>query len=341
MPRKSAVQRSHRLRRENPLVPIRGDRVKAALHWKGLTNRAAARALSKAGVRISAQALDDITGEKRKRCRRSVRATLASICGRPITAAYLGGERNLVLPTLPSTPTGKGEPSVPVLGLTDEPTDMLGTIHPALGGTAPIANVEADPPLPPEYELEAYQLSADIEGALRRDGVPSEDMFDVLTATRYLLSLAFWRRWANEMGELESTRQEGHLDPERVKVVVADAASFARTLAQAVRLVLRPWLEGRVGIRSLLLASLPLGLAAAQRSQRLFYYAELGDRLDDGRMKMVPTDGGSWIKRMPAARGPERGSDPGAQTRTADAPLSGAPSASRFTSPPPNRLCQR
>ena len=140
------LRRPHRQKREEPLVPIKGARVRAAITWKGLSVNAAAKQ-----IKVSQQTLDSIVRQKTLRCYQSLRDRLATLLGLP--AGWLGGE-SATLPSLtPFSPP-------PDLGYTPPlwVDENLMVRRPGEEGT-----------LPPRYQLAAHDLWRQVAAAWRRD----------------------------------------------------------------------------------------------------------------------------------------------------------------------------
>jgi hypothetical protein len=278
---------------DNPLVPVRGNRVRAALAWRGLSNREAAARLKKRGVDLTAQGLDYITAGETRRCRRSVRSELARLCGPPITAAYLGGEENLDLPPLPLSRYALKVPSAPA--------DMLGSKVP--GHPEPInpQRVRQSPAVspPPRYELEAIRLAKLIAKAWERDREKEEEVPNVLNEVRFLLSLPFWRKWIYEMGDLGAEFPSLKTRALELESIETESDAFAAALARALTILLRPWLQGKVMARRWLLRGALASLWDALDSATLLYWADVKDSVDKGtwRFRELP-DGDYLLKRV-------------------------------------------
>jgi transcriptional regulator with XRE-family HTH domain len=146
------MPRKHRQKREDPLVPIVGARVRAAIERKGLSvNGAAGR------IKVSQQTLDSIVRGRTKRCYESLRERLATLLGLP--APWLGGETDL-LPTL--------TPWLPLPDLGYQPPlwvdENMRIVRPPVGG-----DLTQRTTLPPRYQLAAHDLCTKIVVAWKRD----------------------------------------------------------------------------------------------------------------------------------------------------------------------------
>jgi hypothetical protein len=212
MPRKS------RLTREltggsDPLIPVRGDRVAELIRVRGLSRRAVAAAC---GTRE--QNLAPIVTAKQRRCRRSLLAALTRVLRPPRGLKYLTGELDLL----------DGETSTVVF-------DSLG--RPRFGDTASI----------PGYELALYDLLAATRRTLKRDhGVGKragaalpidENPRDVFSA---LVSLESWQAYVfGDNAENPPPLSE------------SDEVEFAKHMAGALHILLKPWFNGERSIRAL------------------------------------------------------------------------------------------
>lgn len=225
------VRRKHRRKQEDPLVPINGQRVRAAIAWKGLSVNAAARRLG-----VSQQTLDSIVRDKTKRCYESLRGQLASFLGRP--AQWLSGETHLQ-PALTSWLP------LPDLGYTPPlwVDENMRIIRPNEAGD--YTHVSE---LPPRYQLAAHDLSTDIIKAWKRDierkNAAAEAAIGQLAVGRWkqspwdhvamvisrLLSAFWWRRSAFKTPKVSN--QAGDDD-------------FAASTAAALKSILEPWMKGR------------------------------------------------------------------------------------------------
>ena len=83
------IKRKHRRKADEPLVPIDGSRVRAAIEWQRLTVNGAAKRMQ-----VRQQTLDSIVRGKTKRCYHSLREKVAALLELP--AEWLGGETDLV-----------------------------------------------------------------------------------------------------------------------------------------------------------------------------------------------------------------------------------------------------
>src|SRR6266566_6308145 len=145
-------KRQHRRKREDPLVAINGERVRAAIEWKGLSVNGAAGRLN-----VSQQTLDSIVRGTTKRCYKSLRESLAGLLALP--AAWLGGETDL-LPSLTSW--------LPYPELGYQPPlwvdENMRIIRPSAG-----KGLTKRTTLPPRYQLAAHDLCKRIAEAWKRD----------------------------------------------------------------------------------------------------------------------------------------------------------------------------
>jgi hypothetical protein len=146
------MRRQHRRKREDPLVPIDGARVRSAIEWRGLSvNHAAAR------MRVSQQTLDSIVRSKTKRCYQSLREKLAALLDLPAT--WLGSETDLLPSLTPWLPP-------PDLGYTPPlwVDENMRIMRPPQGG-----NLSVRTSLPPRYQLAASELCGQVVTAWKRD----------------------------------------------------------------------------------------------------------------------------------------------------------------------------
>lgn len=81
--------KTHRRKLRDPLVPISGERLDAALERRNISRREAARLLKSQGVDVKPQTLDNLVSGKQRKCRSTVRATLAELTG--ASEEWLGG----------------------------------------------------------------------------------------------------------------------------------------------------------------------------------------------------------------------------------------------------------
>jgi len=146
------MPRKHRQKREDPLVPIVGIRVRAAIEWKGLSVSRAAGL-----IKVSQQTLDSIVRGKTKRCYRSLRDRLAASLDLPAT--WLGGESDLVPSLTPWLPYPELKHRPP--RVVDE--NLMVHRPPADG------EVTERSTLPPRYQLAAHKLATEVSQAWRRD----------------------------------------------------------------------------------------------------------------------------------------------------------------------------
>ena len=145
-------KRKHHRKVEEPLVPIDGARVRAAIEWAGLSiNGTASR------IKVSQQTLDSIVRGRTRRCRKGLRDKLAGLLELP--TQWLGGETDLapsLAPWLPYPELKKRPPRV-----LDE--NLMPHLVPPEGDTALRST------LPPRYQLAAYRLCKQIVAAWKRD----------------------------------------------------------------------------------------------------------------------------------------------------------------------------
>lgn len=222
-------KRPHRRKNVDALVPIDGNRVRAAIEWKGLSVNGAAQELG-----VSQQTLDSIVRGRTKRCYGSLRDQLARLVARP--APWLGGEQPLqpsLTPWLPLPDLGYRPPL-----WVDE---NMRIIRPNEAGD--YAHVSE---LPPRYQLAAHDLSADVIDAWKRDiarknneaqatiarlavGRWAKNPWDRVTMLiARLISASWWRRafLKPKMGA------DHRIDDD-----------FAEAAATALNLGLEPWLK--------------------------------------------------------------------------------------------------
>ena len=226
-----ATKRTHRRKREDPLVQIDGARVRAAIEWKGLSVNAAAQRLG-----ISQQTLDSIVRGKTKRCYASLRDALAKQLGRP--AEWLGGETHLQ-PALTSWLP------LPELGYTPPlwVDENMRIIRPS-----PEGGYEQAAALPPRYQLAAHDLSTEIIKAWKRDmdrnGSEAKAAFARLAVGRWKKNP--WDRVAMLISRLISSFwwRRAFLKNPKVSDQTADD-EFAVSAASALNAVLEPWFKDR------------------------------------------------------------------------------------------------
>jgi transcriptional regulator with XRE-family HTH domain len=233
-------------RRGDPLVPIVGVRVKAALEYAGVSQQAVA-----ARANVTRQAIGDIVAGKREKCRQSLRRVIAELCGRPITISYLAGKKELALPSVLWPPSGPR----PDLVLPDE-------VHQHRPGD-----------LPPFAQLTSSTLGADIEAMPGQEWsignhVPIPR---VGNAIRWLLDLAFWREFV----------MSGQARADSGIAFQQDADEFAKHMAAAIRVLLRPALERRSRLRRFILRRLALVLDSVASENLEMYLALHSGRFAD------------------------------------------------------------
>ena len=235
------LKRKHRRKKEDPLVPIDGARVRAAITWKGLSVNAAA-----ARMGVSQRTLDSIVRRKTKRCYQTLRDKLARLVARP--AEWLGGETNLQ-PALTSW--------LPLPDLGYKPPlwvdENMRLVRPTAQG-----DLTQRTSLPPRYQLAAHDLSADILKAWRRDidrknpdaqaaisrlavGRWNKNPWDRAAMLVTRLISAFWWRRGFLKGALNSGLNAS------LKAGTAESADddFAVAAASALTTLLQPWLSGK------------------------------------------------------------------------------------------------
>ena len=264
---------------DDPFVPIVGDRVAAALRWRGLTVNALATAMED-----NAQTLDSIVGGRTRRSRLSRRDRIATHLGCP--SDWLGGEVELegIVPW--ATGTQSGQPVV-----ADE-AGFLYRLTPAegVGGGVPGGASAA-------YHLASWDLSRQIIAAWERDirddvprALETKQLFEsdewpewgrVRQAVKWLLNGLNWRR---SFFQRPSLAEIGPLSPEALDQRRTDEEEFAIGQAKAVLIVLRPWLEGSGRINY---ADLADGLwhllgAALSESRRRHIFGIESDATGDG-----------------------------------------------------------
>lgn len=252
----TAAKRKHRRKTEDPLVPIDGERVRAAIAWRGLSVNAAAGRMG-----VSQRTLDSIVRRKTKRCYQSLRGKLARLVARP--AQWLGGETDLQPALTPWLP-------LPELGY--EPPlwvdENMQIIRPPAGG-----DLTQRTSLPPRYQLAAHDLCTDILKAWRRDidreNPDAEAAIAQLAVGRWkknpwdraamlitrLISAFWWRRAFLKTGlrptlrpDQRGDRRQG-LRPDQGPSMITGAVEsaeddFAVAAATALSTLLRPWLSG-------------------------------------------------------------------------------------------------
>ena len=254
------VKRPHRRKRDEPLVAINGQRVRAAIEWKGMSiNRAAV------SMEVSQQTLDSIVRVQTSRCHQSLRDKLATLLGLP--AAWLGGEADL-LPSL--------TPWLPLPELGYQPPlwvdENMRIIRPPEAG-----DLTQRTGLPPRYQLAAHEICQDIVTAWKRDiddgnreakaalsrlaeGRWKNNPWDRATMLVTRLVSAFW--WRRLL--LKGTPLPEAVDPKQFtdaewralgeKMISENQRraaeqleandQFASTAVRALSTVLRPWFAG-------------------------------------------------------------------------------------------------
>ena len=177
--------------------------------------------MAKKFSRPSASTIDYIAKGETQRVHRELRDAMAIVLGPPITSCFLGGEERLVVPPLRWPPSGTW------LRL-EMPYDMLR------------ARSEWAEVFPPYCELVAQALGRELKAALNRDETRQLQPWpDLENATRFLLSVVFWREYLFE----------GQRHGEGSAAVDAEGDRFAYHLAEALRALLGPWLRGDVRTR--------------------------------------------------------------------------------------------
>lgn len=224
-------KRKHRRKSEDSLVPIDGQRVRAAIEWRGLSVNAAAHHLT-----VSQQTLDSIVRGKTKRCYESLRRQLAALLKRP--AEWLGGETHLQ-PALTSW--------LPVPELGYQPPlwvdENMRIIRPSPEGGYTQAAA-----LPPRYQLAAHDLSSEIIRAwkrdLDRDSSPAKPAVARLAVGRWKKNP--WERVAMLISRLISSFWWRRAFLKEPKVSDQDADDeFAVSAASALTTILEPWFKGQ------------------------------------------------------------------------------------------------
>jgi len=242
MPRRGVP---HRRKLADPLVPISGGRVRALLREAKLSERAAVRALRRRGILLGQGTLDHILQGRQSRCRASLRDGLASHLGVPVPPEWLGGQTDDVL--WGAARDGRD------LNLRPERSTPLGRASQRARehyGVPVTPGIDVGASGPPLYELVAYRLFQDVDIALQRS--PGGE-FDQLRTVRRLLSLTWWRRW------VLPDKAGGIIEPEEM-------AQFAAAIGHALRVLLRPWLEGDSSIREDRLQEIQAALSGIQRA---------------------------------------------------------------------------
>ena len=156
---KSKGARSRAKMRKDPLVPVEGDRVNAAVRASGMSVSEFARAIGE-----KQQTIDLLVRGITKRCRKSRLVKIASQAGGFVTPGWLSGAAFSA-----KALSGVGRlPDVPVSGR-----------GPLPGATS----------LPPRADLETVRLARDVRGAARRDGLEIVTHYQL----EPVLSLDFFR----------------------------------------------------------------------------------------------------------------------------------------------------
>ncbi len=257
----SEFKRKHRRKKlENPLVPIVGDRVRAAVEWRGLSVNAAATA-----SRIPQQTLDSIVRGETKRCHRDRRDKLAELLALP--PEWLGGETDL-MPSLTPWPPYPGLDYTPPIT-----ADEMGRVHrvPDEGPTTQRFG------LPPRYQLAAAELTNRVIQAWQRDiDKGSKEAQEVLLRlsvgewkarpwdlvamlVHRLISLFWWRRFffrppllpkpidpnvSDEEWKAAAREQQSKMAKE-----ATSTDALATSGVKALSAALEPWFQGTRELR--------------------------------------------------------------------------------------------
>ena len=253
MPRRKRV----RAAKTDPMVPIVGERVAAALRWRDLSTNGAVRQMNASKSVITQQALNYIVRGQTRRCHSSVRAALVRLLRPPVTAAYLSGESSIALPPLLWPPSGPN-PDVVM------PFDLAGSRH--------VDRTACAGEMPPDYELNALSLGADLTDAARSEGRPIRMPAPrVDNMARWVLSLPFWREFL-----FDDQRHGASSDEMQV-----EAAQFAEHLAKAIEVLLRPWIKGKVTLRRHLLHDIAVRLDRVANTNEDMHEERTHGRLAD------------------------------------------------------------
>lgn len=250
MPRKSrlvasATRREHRVRAGLPAedrgsrVPIIGLRVAAGLRLAGISNAQAARLLRVNGVEVTAQAINDIVNSRTKSTRPKIRSGLAKLAGRPFSAKFLGGEKEIEVPPMPIVLSKRDHWWA--WGFAD-PQNLVGSTS-GLAYRPP----RKDDGTPALYELYALVLYSRIEQAWKRDFSGTAVSPRLYPLLRKLLALSHWRGLVTITDEASSKIDRSFWD---------DAGQFAEAMLTACSFVLQPWLEGHVKPRRYMVSAL-------------------------------------------------------------------------------------
>jgi transcriptional regulator with XRE-family HTH domain len=235
MPRKARVTRDL-TGDSDRLVQVRGDRVGELIRARGLSRRKVAAACG-----TKEQNLAPIVKGEQSRCRASLLKKLARVLRPPGGMKYLTGERDLL--------SGADAPAA---------FDVLGRLH-----------VQSSPDVP-AYELALYDLVSATRRAVKREYTegsrvqaglpiegaprfPSREVIDgVERVSRAvgpidprevfapLISLENWRAFA--FGDRKDDGGLQELDEK-------DEIEFARCMAGAIRVLMKPWFAGRRTLR--------------------------------------------------------------------------------------------
>lgn len=247
--------------------------------YAGLSSRTLAEKVAAAGTKVSHQNIENIVAGKQHSCGRELRDALATALHIP-DPEWLGAEHDL-----PELPWWEAPRTVGVEG--GSGTDLNQRALPGTPWHQTLQQArqffrlpETREAMPPRYQLLAWHLAKDIEDAWARsfgaDGErveypatvsASEDevarrvewggALYCLPAIAALLSLSFWRRVVMD------EPYGGLVDREEMD-------RFAGGMEQAMRTLLRPWLEGRMELRATdELEDLFMGLAGLGRTLSL------------------------------------------------------------------------
>jgi hypothetical protein len=225
-----------------------------------LSSRELAKQSSVAGVTVSHQNIENILAGKQTACRPKLRDALARVLELP-SSEWLGDEQDL-----PELPWWEAPRTLGVDGVTGVDLNQRALPRTRWYDTLEEARRFFRLPavqrvMPPRYQLLAWRLARDLEGAWARSCGVEPEAADypatftesenaaqrrvqagwtplyALPAVSAVLSLSFWRRAA--MAEPYG----GLVDEEEMD-------RFAAGMEQAIRTLLRPWLGGMMDLRA-------------------------------------------------------------------------------------------
>lgn len=258
------AKRPHRRKDADPLVPIKGEIVKAGIVVNGLTVSGAAKRIS-----VDQHTLDAIVNGRTKQCYAGLRNNLGSLLKLP--PEFLGGETQLIpdiTPWLPPPGLSFG------LGVVADENLFRPQVEQKDGKTYREG-------LPPRHQIAAHHLTESIVAAWKRDIASgnadaqealrflegetwSGRAWDLVAMLVHRLASAFWwRRFFLRPGPLPDTvdpvawknmtddeweqmgRRQRTDNAVSMRESVDAAERVAVSAAEALRAVLHPWIDGK------------------------------------------------------------------------------------------------